>query len=420
MIRSLFVATCLIGLGLNSSTARGEDSASQDIVETAISAGSFKTMVQALEAAGLTEVLKSPGPFTVLAPNDEAFAALPKGMVESLLKDKQKLAAVLTYHMIPGKAMAADVVKLESAKSAQGELLAIKVRNDAVQVNRAKVLKTDILCSNGVIHVIDAVLLPPTPTPPAVERAKAALQDAAGIEPAKRIAELTTVSGEVLKLAEKNVLAKEVLEEALAQAAELEEEEAKMLALREGLREAVEILEFTPFQEAKLPQGFPELTPVGEIQVKTYPKYRLARVAMDDRSQEGRAFFTLFQHIVRNRIEMTAPVEMTYSSAGAKRETAMAFLYESTDIGALGESDKVQVSDVPEMMAVSLGLRGDYSTDQVSKGEHYLKQWLKQNGDRYEVAGELRVLGYNSPFLAAERRYAEVQLPVRYRTREEK
>ena len=414
MIRSVVAAISLTGLCLIACTARGED-----ILDTAVSAGSFKTLLRAVEAAGLPEVLKSPGPFTVLAPNDEAFAALPPGTLEELLKDKQKLAAVLTYHMIPGKALAADVVKLKSAKSAQGELLAIKVENNAVLVNSATVLKTDILCSNGVIHVIDAVLLPPKPTPPAVKQAKAVLQSTAEIEPAKQIAELKRVVGEVLKSAGRNVLAKEVLEEALAQAAELEEQEATMLALREGLREAVEILEFTPFQEARLPKGFPELTPVGEIQLKMYPKYRLARVAMDDRSQEGRAFFTLFQHIVRHRIEMTAPVEMTYNSAGDKRETAMAFLYESTEIGALGESGKVQVSDVPEMMAVSLGVRGDYSADQVARGEQYLKQWLKRHKDRYEVAGELRVLGYNSPFLPAERRYAEVQLPVRYKTKEQ-
>jgi uncharacterized surface protein with fasciclin (FAS1) repeats len=414
MLRATFAAIFLLGLGLNSK-ACGEDEASHDIVDTAIAAGSFKTLVQAVDAAGLTEVLKSPGPFTVLAPNDEAFAALPKGTLEDLLKDKQKLASMITYHFIPGKAMSTDLMKLESAKSAQGELLAIKAEKVALRVNSAKVLKADILCSNGVIHVIDTVLIPPRPTPPVVKQAKAALQVAAEIEPAKRIAELKMVLGDVLKLAHKNVLAQEALEEALAQAAELEDEEATMLALREGLRDAVEILEFTPFQEAKLPQGFPELTPVGEIQVKTYPKYRMARVEMEDRSKQGRAFFTLFQHIVRNRIEMTAPVEMTYNSAGPTQEAAMAFLYESTEIGTLGESGKVQVSDVPEMMAVSLGVRGDYSGDQVAKGEQYLQQWLKRHVNRYEAAGNLRVLGYNSPFLPAERRYAEVQLPLRYR-----
>lgn len=420
MVRTLVLAKCLIGFGLSLSTALGEDKASQDIVDTAVSAGSFKRLVQALEAAGLTEVLKSPGPFTLLAPNDEAFAALPPGTFEGLLKDKQKLASVLTYHLIPGKAMAADVVKLESAKSAQGELLAIKGGNDGVQVNSARVLKTDVLCTNGVIHVIDAVLLPPTKTPPAVQQAKAVLRNSGKIEPAKRIAEFKTAAGTLLTFAHKNVLAREALKEALAQASELQADEAILLALREGLRGAVEILEFTPFQEAKLPRGFPELTPVGEIQVKTYPKYRLARVEIEDRTKEDLAFFTLFQHIVRSRIEMTAPVEMTYNSARPTQETAMAFLYESTDIGTMGESGDVQVFDVPEMMAVSLGLRGDYSADQVAKGEQYLRQWLNEKGARYEVTGNLRVLGYNSPFVPARRRYAEVQLPVQDKERTEK
>jgi len=419
MLRSVFVVALLLGMG-PSSAARGEGGTGQDIVDTAIAGGSFKTLVQALDAAGLTEVLKSPGPFTVLAPNDEAFAALPKETLESLLRDKQKLASMITYHLIPGRASLTDIRKLESAKTSEGEMLTIKVTKDVVHLNNAKILKSDIVCTNGVIHVIDSVLLPPRPTPPAVKQAKAILDIAVEIEPARQIAELKRVIGEVFKSASQNVLAREALDEALSQADELEELEPKVLALREGLREAGEILEFTPFQEAKLPTGFPEPTPVGEIQLKTYPKYRLARVEMDDRTKESRAFFALFQHIVRNRIEMTAPVEMTYNSAGLKQETAMAFLYESTEIGALGESGKVQVSDVPEMMAVSLGLRGDYSADQVVKGEQYLKQWLKQQADRYEVAGELRVLGYNSPFIPAERRYAEVQLPVRSRAQEAK
>jgi transforming growth factor-beta-induced protein len=203
MIRCLIVTTFVSGLFSIHSTTLGEDKPTQDIVDTAIAADSFKTLVQAIDAAGLATVLKSPGPFTVLAPSDKAFAALPPGTLETWLKDKQQLAAVLTYHMIPGKALAADVMKLESAKSAHGERLAIKVEDGAVQVNSAKVLKTDILCSNGVIHVIDAVLLPPMPAPPAVKRAKAALQSAAIIEPTKQIAELKTVSGEVLRASEK-------------------------------------------------------------------------------------------------------------------------------------------------------------------------------------------------------------------------
>lgn len=133
-----------------------------DIVDTAVKAGSFKTLVAAVKAAGLVETLKGEGPFTVFAPTDEAFAKLPKGTVESLLKpeNKSKLQAILTYHVVPGKVKAADVVKLSSAKTVQGELVDISTRNGAVMVDQAKVVKADIETSNGVIHVVDSVLLP--------------------------------------------------------------------------------------------------------------------------------------------------------------------------------------------------------------------------------------------------------------------
>lgn len=139
--------------------------ADKDIVDTAAGAGSFKTLVAAVKAAGLVDTLKGEGPFTVFAPTDEAFAKLPEGTVESLLKpeNKDKLVAILTYHVIPGKAMAADVVKLDgkSVKSVQGGEIQVKVDGETVKANDAKVIKTDIACSNGVIHVIDTVILPP-------------------------------------------------------------------------------------------------------------------------------------------------------------------------------------------------------------------------------------------------------------------
>ena len=139
--------------------------ADKDIVDTAVAAGSFKTLVAAVKAAGLVDTLKGEGPFTVLAPTDEAFAKLPEGTVESLLKpeNKDKLIAVLTYHVIPAKAMAADVVKLDGkkVKTVQGSEVSIKVTDGTVTVDKAKVIKTDIVTSNGVIHVIDAVILPP-------------------------------------------------------------------------------------------------------------------------------------------------------------------------------------------------------------------------------------------------------------------
>lgn len=144
--------------------------AEKDIVTTAVEAGSFKTLAAAVTAAGLVETLQGPGPFTVFAPTDEAFAALPAGTVETLLKpeNKQKLVAILTYHVVAGKVMASDVVKLDAAKTVNGQRVAIKVADGTVSVAGAKVLKTDIACSNGVIHVIDRVILPTEATIPEV------------------------------------------------------------------------------------------------------------------------------------------------------------------------------------------------------------------------------------------------------------
>lgn len=130
-----------------------------DIVDTAVSAGQFKTLVKAVQEAGLVDTLKGDGPFTVFAPTDEAFAKLPTGTLEALLKDKEKLAAVLTYHVVPGKVMAAQV-KPGPVKTVQGQPLTVSASYGTVMINNAKVVKTDIIASNGVIHVIDTVVLP--------------------------------------------------------------------------------------------------------------------------------------------------------------------------------------------------------------------------------------------------------------------
>jgi len=132
-----------------------------DIVAVASNAGSFKTLVAAVKAAGLVETLQGKGPFTVFAPTDEAFAKLPAGTVEDLLKpeNKEKLKGILTYHVVPGKVMAADV-KTMKAKTVNGKELDIKVQYGTVTVDNAKVVKTDVAASNGVIHVIDSVVLP--------------------------------------------------------------------------------------------------------------------------------------------------------------------------------------------------------------------------------------------------------------------
>ena len=134
----------------------------EDLVNTAMEAGQFNTLLKAAQAAGLVDTLKSPGPFTVFAPTDDAFGKLPAGTLKDLLKpeNKSKLQAILTYHVVPGKVMAKDVMKVDSAETVNGKSLRINAGYGSVMVDDAKVVKADILCKNGVIHVIDTVMLP--------------------------------------------------------------------------------------------------------------------------------------------------------------------------------------------------------------------------------------------------------------------
>jgi uncharacterized surface protein with fasciclin (FAS1) repeats len=164
-MKRIFAAATVLGLlavlaGAALQSAKAADQAEKDIVDTAAGADQFKTLVAAIKAAELVETLKGSGPFTVFAPTNEAFAKIPKDKLEALLKDKKALTSVLTYHVVEGKVMAADVVKLDSARTVQGKSLAIVAKDGKVTINGANVIKTDIACKNGVIHVIDAVLMP--------------------------------------------------------------------------------------------------------------------------------------------------------------------------------------------------------------------------------------------------------------------
>ena len=156
-----FAVFCTVALISLPTTVSSQDK--KDIVDTAVGAGSFNTLVTAVKAAGLVETLKGKGPFTVFAPTDEAFAKLPAGTVEALLKDTEKLKSILLYHVVPGTVLAKDVVKLngKTAKTALGASAKITVKDGKVMVDQAHVVKTDIVCTNGVIHVIDSVILPP-------------------------------------------------------------------------------------------------------------------------------------------------------------------------------------------------------------------------------------------------------------------
>lgn len=156
------LAVMLMVLSAVKLTAATPGAPQKDIVDTAVAAGSFKTLAAALQAAGLVDTLKGSGPFTVFAPNDAAFAKLPAGTVENLLKpeNKAKLVAILKYHVVPGRVLASQVGAMSSATTANGQPLAIEVQDGSVMVGKARVIQADVLCSNGVIHVIDTVLLP--------------------------------------------------------------------------------------------------------------------------------------------------------------------------------------------------------------------------------------------------------------------
>ncbi|PQO43966.1 heme-binding protein [Blastopirellula marina] len=182
-------------------------------------------------------------------------------------------------------------------------------------------------------------------------------------------------------------------------------------ALEKALRQAQKTLTFQIKHEADLPAGFPQPTPVGEIGLKQYPAYRLAKTG----SRNDSGFFKLFTHITLNRIEMTAPVEMTYDSGQdqSPQQTAMAFLYGDPTIGQVGDKlGGVNVADVPAITTVSMGLAGDVNPKRLAETERRLETWLSQHAPEYERTGKLRVLGYNSPRIADERRYFEVELPV--------
>ena len=185
---------------------------------------------------------------------------------------------------------------------------------------------------------------------------------------------------------------------------------AKHRSFRAAVAEVAELLAFRPVMEADLPRGFPPPTPVDEIEVKRYPVYRMARTESGGRN----AFWTLFRHIKENDVAMTAPVQMDYDSHAEPdaAEESMAFLYGSTDLGRSGEAGAVDVLDVEPTSVISTGVRGSRSREKVASAQARLLEWLAANSDRYQAAGPMRVMGYNSPFVQASRSYFEVQIPV--------
>jgi len=176
-----------------------------------------------------------------------------------------------------------------------------------------------------------------------------------------------------------------------------------------ALRAGGDDTEFKPIVEAKIPEGFPPYTPVRDVQIKRYPAYRKAEADPN----AGRAFWTLFSHIKKNDIAMTAPVEMSYDEGQRPREGSMAFLYGSPGLGQAGRQGSVEVIDVPPMVVVSTGVRGPRTTESVADARDLLKTWLETNKERYASDGQMRVMAYNSPFVPRNRNYFEVEIPIR-------
>ena len=229
----------------------------------------------------------------------------------------------------------------------------------------------------------------------------------------EQVVDLKGTYNQVLKLCTTNLDVTRVLKQAMSKAADASDNRQSAKLMQDALREAKETLAFKPFIEAPLPEGFPEPTPVGEIQIKKYPAYRLARTKLA--GAESGSFWTLFTHIKKQDIAMTAPVEMTYGVGGKDKlqSEEMAFLYRSTKQGKPGKDEKVEVTDVPPIMALSLGMRGDVTRTRLAEAKAHLDIWLREHDKEYEASGPLRVMGYNSPFVATNRRFTEVEIPVR-------
>lgn len=225
-------------------------------------------------------------------------------------------------------------------------------------------------------------------------------------------AELEELLRDAKPLVQQNVLLTRRIEETLSRLSSTTDEKRGIKLLKGTIREGIEILEFEYVKEAELPVGFPEPTPVGEIRVKSYPAYRMAAVKQ---GMETFAFWTLFGHIKKNEIAMTAPVEMTFGKEGKKSEgmQQMAFLYGSQEIGKPGKDGQVEVVDVQPMLTVSIGMKGEAAERGKAEAKKFLEEWLKEHAKEHQPVGPLRMMGYNSPMVPSEKRYFEFEIPVK-------
>ena len=235
-------------------------------------------------------------------------------------------------------------------------------------------------------------------------------------DPKQRLDLLKAASEKVIASCKDNLMARDILVKATKDISKIEDIAKQADILRTGLLEVLVILTFKPRVEAPVPAGFPAPSPVGVVEIKKLPVYRMAKVA--NSGMGGNNFFTLFNHIKKNNIEMTAPVEMTMTEKNGKyTESSMAFLYQETTLGKVGPQGNVAVLDTTECTVVSVGMRGSPSSENIESARRWLLEKIKTTPQAYEIAGELKVMGYNSPFMPEKLRYYEVQLPLKLPTK---
>lgn len=257
--------------------------------------------------------------------------------------------------------------------------------------------------------------LPEPPTPSERVRAARILGDAIEqYEAGERLpAPLQERAGEAATVLGAGSFQGERLRTLVVQSEERVLSSGDVTAMVERLRSIRGDLLFTPTTEASLPEGWPGMTAVGELELKRYPEYRMAQASMNGGGTNV-AFFQLFNHIKKHEIPMTAPVQIDYGkNAGELQQATMGFMYERAGQGNAGPDGPVEVVDVPAGMALSIGQRGYDSAERIAAARHRFQTWLQRHEDRYEAVGPLRMMGWNSPFVPRDQRYFEIQQPVR-------
>ncbi len=235
-------------------------------------------------------------------------------------------------------------------------------------------------------------------------------------DPKQRLDLLKAASEKIIASCKENFMVRDILSKAAQTSSKLQDVTKQADTLRAALLETLVILTFKPKVEAPVPAGFPAPSPVGVVEIKKLPVYRMAKVA--NSGLGGNNFFTLFNHIKKNKIEMTAPVEMTMAEKNGKyTESSMAFLYQETTLGKVGPQGNIAVLDTTECMVASIGMRGSPSSENIESARRWLIEKIKSAPEAYEIAGELKVMGYNSPFMPEKLRYYEVQLPLKLPTK---